>query len=34
MIRAAAKNHESVAVIVDPDDYNEIINEMNDNDLS
>ena len=34
MIRAAAKNHESVAVIVDPDDYDEIINEMNDNDLS
>ena len=34
MIRAAAKNHESVAVIVDPDDYDEIINEMNNNDLS
>ena len=34
MIRAAAKNHESVGVIVDPDDYDEIINEMNDNDLS
>ena len=34
MIRAAAKNHESVAVIVDPDDYDQIINEMNDNDLS
>ena len=33
MIRAAAKNHESVAVIVDPDDYDEIINEMNNNDL-
>ncbi len=34
MIRAAAKNHDSVGVIVDPNDYNEIINEMNDNDLS
>ena len=34
MIRAAAKNHESVGVIVDPDDYDEIINEINDNDLS
>ena len=34
MIRAAAKNHESVAVIVDPDDYDEIINEMNNNGLS
>ena len=34
MIRAAAKNHDNVGVIVDPNDYNEIINEMNDNDLS
>ena len=34
MIRAAAKNHQSVGVIVDPDDYDEIINEMSDNDLS
>ena len=34
MIRAAAKNHESVGVIVDPEDYDEIINEINDNDLS
>ena len=34
MIRAAAKNHESVGVIVDPNDYDEIINEINDNDLS
>tara|TARA_X000000368_G_scaffold144691_2_gene114051 strand:+ start:146 stop:1726 length:1581 start_codon:yes stop_codon:yes gene_type:complete len=34
MIRAAAKNHESVGVIVDPDDYDEIINEINDNNLS
>ena len=29
MIRAAAKNHESVGVVVDPDDYDEIIKEMN-----
>ena len=34
MIRAAAKNHESVGVIVDPDDYDEIINEIENNDLS
>ena len=34
MIRAAAKNHNSVGVIVDPNDYDEIINEINDNDLS
>ena len=34
MIRAAAKNHDSVGVIVDPNDYDEIINEINDNDLS
>ena len=34
MIRAAAKNHDSVGVVVDPNDYDEIINEINDNDLS
>ena len=34
MIRAAAKNHESVGVIVDPDDYDKIINEIKDNELS
>ena len=31
MIRAAAKNHESVAVIVDPNDYDLIIKELNNN---
>ena len=34
MIRAAAKNHESVGVIVDPDDYDKIVNEIKDNELS
>ncbi len=28
MIRAAAKNHESVAVIVDPTDYNKVVSEI------
>ena len=28
MVRAAAKNHESVAIVVNPDDYDDIINEM------
>jgi phosphoribosylaminoimidazolecarboxamide formyltransferase / IMP cyclohydrolase len=28
MVRAAAKNHPSVAVIVDPDDYDEILDEI------
>ncbi len=32
MVRAAAKNHESVAVVVDPADYNAIIEEMRAND--
>jgi phosphoribosylaminoimidazolecarboxamide formyltransferase/IMP cyclohydrolase len=31
MIRAAAKNHESVAVVVDPADYTEILREMSEN---
>ena len=29
MIRAAAKNHESVAVIVDPTDYDRVLAEIN-----
>lgn len=29
MIRAAAKNHANVAVVVDPDDYEKVINELN-----
>ena len=32
MIRAAAKNHESVAVIVDPNDYENTIDELNKSD--
>jgi len=32
MLRAAAKNHESVAVIVDPDDYESVIEAMERND--
>lgn len=28
MVRAAAKNHDSVAIVVNPGDYNEIIDEM------
>ncbi len=32
MIRAAAKNHTSVAVIVNPDQYDEILNELEEND--
>ncbi len=28
MVRAAAKNHESVAIVVDPDNYNAIIEEL------
>ena len=32
MVRAAAKNHASVAIVVDPADYENVINEMNDQD--
>ena len=32
LIRAAAKNHENVCVIVDPDDYNDLIKELKNND--
>lgn len=31
MIRAAAKNHNAVSVVVDPDDYNKLIAEMGEN---
>ena len=31
MIRAAAKNHESVAVVTDPDDYDSVLEELRDN---
>jgi len=31
MIRSAAKNHDSVAVVVDPEDYGMIVTEMKDN---
>jgi len=31
MIRAAAKNHHDVAVVVDPADYDSIIAELNNN---
>ncbi len=34
LLRAAAKNHDSVTVVVDPDDYPKIIQEMKDNDRS
>src|SRR5262249_12996063 len=32
MIRSAAKNYESVAVVVDPHDYDVVLNNMQDND--
>lgn len=32
MVRAAAKNHDSVAVVVDPEDYNAVVSELRDND--
>ena len=32
MVRAAAKNHASVAIVVDPADYENVINEMKDQD--
>ncbi len=31
MIRAAAKNHDAVSVVVDPEDYDRIINDMSEN---
>ena len=31
MIRAAAKNHDSVAVVVDPQDYQQVLDELSDN---
>lgn len=34
MIRAAAKNHDSVAVVVDPDDYDSILDDLRNNQLS
>jgi phosphoribosylaminoimidazolecarboxamide formyltransferase/IMP cyclohydrolase len=34
MVRAAAKNHDSVAIVVNPDDYDDIINEMKSSDGS
>ena len=34
MIRAAAKNHEAVAVVVDPADYEEIVAELNTREIS
>jgi phosphoribosylaminoimidazolecarboxamide formyltransferase/IMP cyclohydrolase len=34
MIRAAAKNHKDVAIVVDPADYTTVINEMNANNNS
>lgn len=34
MIRAAAKNHKDVAVVVDPSDYNKIIDEIKNGDIS
>jgi phosphoribosylaminoimidazolecarboxamide formyltransferase/IMP cyclohydrolase len=34
MIRAAAKNHDSVTVIVDPRDYADVLNELRDNQTS
>ena len=34
MIRAASKNHDGVAVVVDPDDYDEVLNTLRNNELS
>jgi len=34
MIRAASKNHEGVAVVVDPDDYDSVLESMQKNELS
>ena len=34
MIRAAAKNHEFVAVVVDPDDYDSIVSELSSGDVT
>ena len=34
MIRAASKNHDSVAVVVDPDDYDSVLESMQKNELS
>ena len=34
MIRAASKNHESVAVLVDPDDYDQFLNRFNNDKLN
>lgn len=31
MVRAAAKNHASVTIVVDPNDYSQVLNEMRDN---
>jgi phosphoribosylaminoimidazolecarboxamide formyltransferase/IMP cyclohydrolase len=31
MLRAAAKNHDSVAVVVDPDDYEEVLHSLEEN---
>ena len=34
MVRAAAKNHEHVTVVVDPADYDEVLRELSENDTS
>ena len=34
MIRAGAKNHDGVAVVVDPDDYDEVLQALRDNKMS
>ncbi len=34
MIRAASKNHDGVAVVVDPDDYDSVLASLRDNELS
>jgi len=34
MIRAASKNHDGVAVVVDPDDYESVLNALQENELS
>ncbi|MFK5983849.1 MAG: bifunctional phosphoribosylaminoimidazolecarboxamide formyltransferase/IMP cyclohydrolase [Pseudomonadota bacterium] len=34
MVRSAAKNHQSVSIVVDPNDYTAIINEMQENDAA
>jgi phosphoribosylaminoimidazolecarboxamide formyltransferase/IMP cyclohydrolase len=34
MIRAGAKNHDGVAVVVDPDDYDEVLQALRDNEMS